>query len=333
MNEHDRIVAVIDATLAVPAPHVPELDETLVAATVAAMQTPEALASVARDPYWPKWDTPWWQMALLDEAGLTDRVPLPVAEALLASAKRYLAVFPLRLEEVPPGIDTHRDIVCHCALATLDRMLRNRGVDIDRTLPWVRGWYAKYALPDGGWNCDESTYTKPTPHSSFMSTVPMLEALANRPELAGDEGLVLDRGARYLIERRLFWSLSKNAVAHPEFLETTFPRYYDYDILRGLAFLVRWARQRGAKLPAAAIVEAVETLARAAGPGGALAPARRGWHGEKTLEPQADGTWTKGHPARYFPLLEEAGRTDRPSAALTRSWRGTLEALRPVLGA
>lgn len=333
MNEHDRILAVIDGTLAVPAPHVPELDEALVASTVAAMETAPALASVARDPYWPKWDTPWWQMALLDEAGLTDRVPLPVAEALLASAKRYIDFFPLKAEEVPPGIDGHRDIVCHCALATLDRMLRNRGVEIDATLPWVRGWYVKYVMADGGWNCDESSYTKPHPHSSFMSTVPMLEAFIARPELTGDEGLVLDRGAKYLIDRRLAWSISKKQVASPEFLETTFPRYYDYDILRGLAWLVRWARQRGAKIPAAAIVDAVETLAKAAGPGGALAPARRGWFGEKTLEPQPDGTWTRGHPARYFPLLEEAGRTDRPSAALTRSWRGTLEALRPVLGA
>lgn len=334
MNEHDRILAVVDATLKHPEPTPPPLDSKAVEETIAFLSSDAARARVNADPYWPKWDSPWWRIAAMEEAGLAAHVP-PAAVQMLAEAAnaKYLHHFPLRAEEVPPGTDGTRDILCHCAAGTLDRVFRSCGVEIDRVMPWLRSWYLRYALPDGGWNCDEAAYTRPVPRSSFLSTLPMLEALLERPELSGEEGGVLDRGARYLLERRLCRSLSRDAVADPDWLKVTFPRFYDYDVLRGLTFMVRWARRRGAKLPASALVEVVELLAQAAGPDGTLTPARRGWDGAKTLERDASGAWTRGHPAHHFPLLEDAGRTDRPSAALTRSWRGTLEALRPVLGA
>lgn len=34
-----------------------------------------ALESIERDPYWPKWDSPWWHMSLLNEMGLAKEIP------------------------------------------------------------------------------------------------------------------------------------------------------------------------------------------------------------------------------------------------------------------
>lgn len=333
MNASTRILEVIDATLSHAEPPPVELPSTDVEETVRALVSDDARARLAADPYWPKWDSPWWRITLMEELGLAALVPPAAAQALLAAVKtHYHREFPFRVEDVPAGVDPYRGILCHCALGTLDRVATSCGLNVDAEMPWVRGWYVKYAMPDGGFNCDEAAYLRPTPRSSFLSTLPVLEVLLDRTEHSGEEAAVLDRGAKYLLDRHLCRSISKNQIADPSFLQPTFPRFYDYDVLRGLAFVVRWARRRGAKLPAAGLVEAVDVLACAAGPDGALAPQRQDWRKARTMEP-GEPEWTRGHPARLFPLLESAGRTDRPSQALTRSWRGTLESLRSVLGA
>lgn len=334
VNEHDRVSRVVEATLSKSAVSLSRPSSGAVEETVTALSGERARASLSADPYWPKWDTPWWRITLLDELGLAERVPPTTAQALLAAARAsYITFFPYRVEEVPAGCDPVRGSLCHCALGTLERVLTACGIAVERELPWVRGWYVKYALADGGFNCDEAAYTRVQPHSSMVSTVPVLEVLLSRPDLTGEESVVLDRGARYLLDRRLCRSLSKGlALIDPAWLEPTFPRFYEYDILRGLSFVVRWARRRGVKLPPPAIAEAVEELAKRTAPDGTLAPHRRAWQGATTLAQDAAGAWTRGHPARSFPLLEEAGAVSKPSAALTREWRATIESLGAVLG-
>ena len=39
--------------------------------SVAYLDSPQAREALAVDAYWPKWDSPWWHMLLLDEMGLT----------------------------------------------------------------------------------------------------------------------------------------------------------------------------------------------------------------------------------------------------------------------
>ncbi|MDE2292966.1 MAG: hypothetical protein KGL53_12865, partial [Elusimicrobia bacterium] len=88
----------------------------LVAASVAYLSSPEARAAVARDPYWPKWDAPWWHMTLLWELGLADAIPAPIVSALLdAMSAKLLDFFPLTDAEIPPGKTEHRHVLCHCA--------------------------------------------------------------------------------------------------------------------------------------------------------------------------------------------------------------------------
>ena len=146
------------------------LDETL-----AFLGSDEAIAAIQADAYWPKWDSPWWRMLLLHELGLTNQIPEPVVRAVVhALATEYLTTFPFTLDEVPAGKDPARHVACHCQLGTMYQVLVARGVDLDAEVPWIRPWFVRYQLPDGGLNCDEAVYTRPTPRSSVVSTLPPL---------------------------------------------------------------------------------------------------------------------------------------------------------------
>ncbi|MBI3270997.1 MAG: hypothetical protein HYZ53_18485 [Planctomycetes bacterium] len=344
MDAYDRVRRSLDSlptTAAMPAGAedvaLPPAFESAVDETVAYLGSRAAHDSLAADPYWPKWDSPWWRMTLLVELGLADRIPAASARALAESCRRtYLPIFPVRAEEVPPGVDTHREVACHCAVGTLVGVLRSCGVDPDEPLPWIRPWFPRYALPDGGLNCDEAVYVRPEPHSSVLSTLPPLEALLRwtRRPLRAEEEATLDRGAEYLIRRRLCRSISKGGIVMKEsWLAPCFPRFYDYDLLRGLSFLVAWAEDRRRALPATAVVEAVEVLAARVDGEGRLAPGRRAYEGARTLRRDAAGVWTKTNPAATFPLLEEASAVGRPSRALTRAWRAAVAGLRRLVAA
>lgn len=296
-----------------------------VADTAAWLASPEALALLQDDPYWPKWHGPWWRATLLWELGRADAIPRAIAEAWAAALDRdYLPFFPLTLDEVPPGRDPVMEVMCHCGLGTAVQVLAACGV---APPAWWLPWFVRYQLPDGGWNCDEAVYTRATPRSSVVSTLPALEALlavAPRP-LAPEVAACLDRGAGYLLARRLWRSLSKaGAVIEPAWARPCFPRFYFYDLLRGLRFVTRWAEARGRTLPREAVAEAVEAV-EAATRDGAVAPGRRPCVGAGTRL-RVGGAWTKGQEAS-FPLLDRVSREGVASAVLTAEWAAVRERL------
>ena len=63
---------------------------------------------------------------------------------------------------VPGGADPHRDVSCHCALGSIHQVLAACGVDVDRALPWIRPWFVRYQMADGGLNCDPTPTCGPT---------------------------------------------------------------------------------------------------------------------------------------------------------------------------
>jgi hypothetical protein len=113
-------------------------------------------------------------------------------------------------------------------------------------------------LPDGGWNCEvENGATV----SSFGTTINVLEGLLGYERTVGDTGRAAEastarrRGDEYLLERRLFRRKSTGDVIDPKWLESSFPHWYFYDILRGLDYL------RDAGDPAdPRIAEAIEVI-------------------------------------------------------------------------
>lgn len=303
------------------------VDDPDVVALVADLASSATDASLKNDPYWPKWATPWWKLLLLHELGLGHVAP-PAAIDALASAirEKYLTFFPFTEDQVPPGTDSHRDVMCHCALGCVTSLLRASGRDVEATIPWTRGWFLRYQLPDGGVNCDEAVYVRDNACSSVVSTVPVLEAVLDKPARSPGENAFLARGARYLLDRQIGTvSRSTGATIDASWFDPVFPRFYFYDVLRGLTFVTRWALDAGVNLPARAIAAPLAALAERVGPEGGLAPRRSDHAVAKSLECKPDGQWEKGLKASTFPLLARV--QSGPSAALTRAWYDALDAL------
>jgi hypothetical protein len=90
-------------------------------------------------------------------------------------------------------------------------------------------------LEDGGWNCDAPK----SKVSSFHSTICVLGGLREFECAAGGAPAIAaarKRGEEYLLERNLLRRLSTREVAHPDFLQFTFPPRYRYDVLRALEY-------------------------------------------------------------------------------------------------
>ena len=87
--------------LATPPPTHPDVQVSpeAVQATLDYLASAAALASLARDPYWPKWDSPWWHMALLHELGLSPMIPAAMARTFLRREWQAVLDDPRHLRE------------------------------------------------------------------------------------------------------------------------------------------------------------------------------------------------------------------------------------------
>jgi hypothetical protein len=304
----------------VPEPEPASIDAGLIASSVRYLGSEAAARSVLADPYWPKWDSPWWHMLLLHELGEARQIPAPMV-ALMVDRVNALPLhgFPIQPEDSPPGLDPHRDSTCHCALGCLHQVLTACGVDVAAALPWIEPWFPRHQMADGGANCDAAAYLSGEHASSMVGTIASFEAMLARPP-----GDFVDRAAAFLIERRLtHGSASRHNAeereAAPQWLLPCFPRFYFYDVLRGLAALVRWAEAQGDRaIPLDAVAGAASHLA-AAFPDGVVRLQRRAYAGTRTVA-LVGGAWVRGQPATAFPLLEATSRVGQPSPALTRQW-------------
>lgn len=100
-------------------------------------------------------------------------------------------------------------------------------------------------LGDGGWNCD----APPSRVSSFNSTICVLEGLLEYEAASGGPSAVRQarlRGQEYLLERRLFKSLSTGKAItrdrkdhRSNWTRFSFPTRWHYDVLWGLDYLRR----------------------------------------------------------------------------------------------
>lgn len=280
--------------------------------SVAYLASDAALRRIEHDPYWPKWSSPWWHMLLLHELGETARIPRRVAEAMTARMDRLLHIFPITPDDAP-GANLYRDVACHCALGSMVPLLAACGIDVDRALPWVETWWAKYQLADGGLNCDEHAYLVDESPSSMVATVAAVEYLLAHP------GPALDRAVGCMIDRALVRGSStvQNAAerdAAPHWRELTFPRFYFYDVLRGLTALSRYQGE----VPRAALDPAIAIMLEQF-PDGQVRIGRRAFANHKTL----GSTGTERVPATTFPLLDEVSVVGAVSPALTREWAET----------
>lgn len=290
----------------------------------------EALMSIEQDPYWPKWNSPWWHMVLLWEMGHVSKIPPQAIHKIVQVLNtHYLKFFPLQENELPDGVDPYRHIACHCALGTIYQVLYTYGIHPDEELPWIRSWFLKYQLPDGGLNCDESAYSKETLKSSMLSALPPLEAilLCTPRYYTNEENIFLNKGAAYIISHKLFRSISKNGkIINEDWLKLCFPRFYNYDILRGLSFLAKWAKLCNKSIPYEVISESINIIYDNF-PNMVLSTQRLPHENTKTLLIDSDNNWTHGHSSTMFNLLLKISDISTHSPYLTKIWYDTLKDL------
>ena len=110
-------------------------------------------------------------------------------------------------------------------------------------------------LEDGGWNCDAPNSKR----SSFHTTICVLEGLLEYEKAKGATPAVTEASVRaqeYLLERRMFRSLTSGEVIDSKWKRFSFPPTWRYDVLRGLDYL----SNAGVK-PDLRVAEAVELVA------------------------------------------------------------------------
>lgn len=288
-----------------------------------------AVNTMEADRYWPKWDGPWWHMSLLHEMGLTDRIPERIVKAHIDSMNRFkLKIFPIQPEDMPEGVDPYRDSPCHCQLGNVYQVLSKWGVNVDQEIPWLRPWFLKYQMADGGLNCDNEAYlVKDEVPSSMVGTIACFEAvlLYTPREWTAEEKIFLDKGAKFLIDRKLMqgsntkYNANENISAKEDWLKLCFPRFYLYDILRGLTAILRWAEKTNGSIPHEAIQPAI-TFMETNFPTGEVKIGRHSYEGAGTIVQLPSGEWLRKQPATLFPLLQEVSRIGNVSPYLTTQW-------------
>lgn len=312
-----------------------------IAASVAYLASSAAVDCLAADTYWPKWDAPWWHMLLLHEMGHTRLIPGSILREFVAALDRYpVKIFPIHPGDLPDGVDPHRGYPCHCQLGNVYQVLAAAGIDVDRELPWIRPWFLRYQMADGGLTCDNDAYliTDECP-SSMVGTIAAFESIllyTPRP-WTREETAFLDAAARFLMGRRLMQgSATKHNAAERVSAETwlhvCFPRYYYYDVLRGLSALLIWSEKTGSVVPSSD-VEGVVNHLRYRFPDDVIHCERLSYEGIGTIYRAPGGEWIKQRPAPLastFPLLTATSIVGRPSPFLSRQWREAKDRLQKL---
>jgi len=295
------------------------------------LSSTDAAQSIKLDPYWPKWDSPLWKALLISEAGMSELIPEQFVEEMIEALNRhYLHSFPLMESDIPKGCEPYRHIMCHCALGNMCRLIELCGYEADKQIPWFGDWCERYQLPDGGYNCDEAAYTK-SKKSSFLSTLPMLEAMLLIYRRTRNEDLKksLEAGAHYLLKHAVYKS-STGKLITDIWLNISFPRYYDYDVLRGLSFLAEWALVFGKKLPHDIVADCLKQIELALDESGLIRISEDKIAVEGSLVLQGS-VWEWKDKASSFSALEMFGKVGMVSLPLSRQWLAMLDSLLLVL--
>lgn len=296
------------------------------------LDSDQALASLQADPYWPKWDSPWWHMLLLYEMGETKKIPEKVIREFIRSLNRIpLKIFPIQPHETPPGVDPYRGSPCHCQLGNVYQVLADWGIDVDLELPWIRPWFLRYQMADGGLNCDNEAYlVQGEVPSSMVGTIAAFEAvlLFTPRDWTSEEQRFLQRAAQFLMKRKL--RLGSDTAYNADERKSAeswgklcFPRFYLYDVLRGLRALLVWSEKTKNKIPAECIHDVVTQL-KDQFPDGNIKIGRKSFAGVGTILQNEKGEWIRGQSASLFPLLEEVSQVGMVSSYLSQQWADCL---------
>ncbi len=248
----------------------------------ALIQSEKALLMIERDVYWPKWDSPWWYILLLEETGRLAEVPVEAFKELLTCADRqYLKVFPVREEDVDGPVNGHTEVMCFCFLGGLMKVASKLDFDVFAHVPWAKNWLSRYQLPDGGYNCDESAYTG-SGKSSLISTTVVLEGMIEYAKFTKDvesHAANMQKAVSYLLKHQVYMSTTGKEIPDTNWNKIIFPRFYEYDFSRGLEAIFDFLLLTGKKVRGVAIERALAMLRQKTDSG--LAHSEKQWLSEE----------------------------------------------------
>ena len=227
------------------------------------IESEKALQMIERDVYWPKWDSPWWYMLLLDETSRLAEIPVPVFKELLTCADRqFLKIFPVREEDVDGPVNGHTEVMCFCFFGGLMKLAAKLEFDVFAHVPWAKDWVNRYQLPDGGYNCDESVYTG-SGKSSLISTTVMLEGMIEYARFSPQPDIFatnMQKAVSYLLKHQLFLTSKGQPVEGTTWDKVIFPRFYEFDFTRSLEAVLDFLLLTGKKVRGIAVEKALALL-------------------------------------------------------------------------
>ena len=239
-----------------------------------------------------------------------------------------IKIFPVHPGEIPEGIDPYaRKTLCHCFLGNVYQVLAAWGIDVDSELPWVRSWFIRYQMADGGLTCDNAAYlVKDEVPSSMVGTIAAFEAVVlhtQRPWTA-EEQVFLQKGAEFLMGRKLMHGSptkhnAEERISADKWTKPCFPRFYLYDVLRGLSALLAWAAKTNQTIAVDAVRDVVTDLDRRF-PDGKVRMERQSYEGVGTILQSSSGEWIRRQPATFFSLLNKVSVVGEVSPFLSRQW-------------
>lgn len=229
----------------------------------AVIESEKALLMIERDVYWPKWDSPWWYILLLEETGRLNEVPVEVFKELLTCADRqYLKIFPTREEDIDGPVNGYTEVMCFCFLGCLMKIASKLDFDVFAHVPWAKEWINRYQLPDGGYNCDDAAYTG-SGKSSIISTAVMLEGMVEYARFSQETDIYaanMQKAVSYLLKHQIYFTRTGEVIPDVNWDKVIFPRFYEYDFTRGLEAIFDFLLLTGKKVRGIAIEKAVALL-------------------------------------------------------------------------
>ena len=205
---------------------VPEFDST------AAADWWKTLGPSRQGTLFPEWTSTTWSLALLRAFGL---------DPASAVARDAVARVRENLRWEHDGERFFDGEVEPCINGRAVALGAYFGVGVEPVVTRLLG----EQMSDGGWNCEQENGST---RGSFHTTINVLEGLLEYEQAVGkapDVASARLRGQEYLVERRMFRSLTTGQAVEYDrttegpvaWTEFSFPTYWYYDVLRGLDYL------------------------------------------------------------------------------------------------
>ncbi|MBN2658640.1 MAG: hypothetical protein JXR86_16410 [Spirochaetales bacterium] len=109
----------------------------------------------------------------------------------------------------------------------------------DERLQRMADYLLEQQMDDGGWNCERY---RGSVHSSFHTTISVLEGLYEYSQVCSDEnmkevlGMKQREGVEFLLHHKLYKSSQTGEIVHGDMAKMSFPPRWHYDYLRALDF-------------------------------------------------------------------------------------------------